>query len=183
MISLDRCTGSSNVLSPKICASKKTQDINVIAFNMITNKNEAKTITKNISYDCKCKFSSTKCNLNQKWNNKTCQCEGKNYRKCKKYYSWNPSTGICENSKYLKGIADTSVIECDKIISVVDIVTTKTTNTIAKNAAKYCDNKKKRHKFDCYILCTALSAIILLLIIIIICYHYARQKDINAITI
>ena len=51
---------------------------------MITNKNEAKTMTKHIPCDCKCKFNSTTCNSNQKWNNKTCQCECKNYRKCKK---------------------------------------------------------------------------------------------------
>ena len=29
---------------------------------MITNKNEAKTITKHISCDCKCKFNNTTCN-------------------------------------------------------------------------------------------------------------------------
>ena len=42
MISLDKCTQSCNVLSPKICVPKETKDINVKAFNMITNKNEAK---------------------------------------------------------------------------------------------------------------------------------------------
>ena len=36
----------------------------------------------------------------QKWNNKTCKCECKNYDKCEKDYSCNPSTCICENSKY-----------------------------------------------------------------------------------
>ena len=51
---------------------------------MITKKNETKAMTKYISCDCKCKFNSTKCNLKQKWNNKTCQCESKNYCKCKK---------------------------------------------------------------------------------------------------
>ena len=76
---------------------------------MITNKNEVKTMTKHISCECKCKFNSTVCNSNQKWNNKTCQCECKNYHKCKKDYNWDPSTCICENSKYLKSIADTSV--------------------------------------------------------------------------
>ena len=45
MISLDRCNGSSNVLSPKICFPKETKDINVKVFNMITNKNEAKAMT------------------------------------------------------------------------------------------------------------------------------------------
>ena len=48
MISLDKYTGSRNVLSPKICLPKETKDINVKAFNMITNKNEAKTMTKHI---------------------------------------------------------------------------------------------------------------------------------------
>ena len=37
MISLDKCTGSCNILSSKICVPKK--NVNVKAFNMITNKN------------------------------------------------------------------------------------------------------------------------------------------------
>ena len=49
----------------------------------------------------------------------------------KKDYGWNPSRFICENSKYLKSIADSSVIVCDEIIDVMDIVSTKLANTIA----------------------------------------------------
>ena len=74
---------------------------------MIRNKNEVKAMTKHISSGFKC----TTCNSNQKWNNKTCQFESKNYRKCKKYHSWNLSTFTCENSKYLESIADTSVMD------------------------------------------------------------------------
>ena len=81
MISLNKCTGSCNVLSPKTCVPKVTKDINVKAFNMITNKN-AKAMTEYIPCDCKCKFNSTICNSNQKWDNKTCQCECKNNRTC-----------------------------------------------------------------------------------------------------
>ena len=98
MISLNKWTGSCNVLSPKICVPKERKLINVKAFNMITNKDEAKSMTEHISCDGKCKFSSTISNSKQKLNNKKCQCDGKNYRKCKKDYSWNPSTCICENS-------------------------------------------------------------------------------------
>ena len=65
------------------------------------------------------------------WNNKTCQCECKNYHKCEKDYSWNPSTCICENSKYLKSVAATSVTECDQIVIVMDIVSTKKINNVA----------------------------------------------------
>ena len=48
IISLNKCTGSCNVLSPKIYVPKETKDINVKAFNMITNENEAKAMTEHI---------------------------------------------------------------------------------------------------------------------------------------
>ena len=89
-------------------------------------------MTKHVSSDCKCEFNSTTCNSYQKWINKTCQCECKNYNKCKKDYSWNPSTCICENSKYLKSFSDTSVTAYDGIISVMRVVSIKKTNTIVK---------------------------------------------------
>ena len=89
----------------KYVFQKKPKDVIVKTFNMITNKNKAKAIKKYISCYCKCKFNSTICNSNQKWNNKTCQCECKNYRTCEKNY--------------------TSVTECDEIITVMDIVSTK----------------------------------------------------------
>ena len=69
MVSLDKCSGSCNILSPKICVPKKTKDVNVKVFNMITNKNEVKTMEKHISCDCTCIFNSTTSNSNQEWNN------------------------------------------------------------------------------------------------------------------
>ena len=87
MISSDKCTGICNIFSPKMCLPIETKDISVKAFNMIIKKNWAKRMAKYISCDCKYKFNSTACNSNKKWNNKTCQCECKNYRKCKKDYS------------------------------------------------------------------------------------------------
>ena len=166
MVSLGKCTRSYNVLSSKICVPKETtKHINVEAFNMIARKNEARTMKKHISCDCKCKSNSATCNSNQKWNNQTCQCE------CKNYNNWNPRISICEKRKYLKSIADTSVITCDEIISAMDIVSTKMTNNIARNVSINSDGKKVRYKIDCYILHTVLLVIIFLLIITIICYH------------
>ena len=75
MISLDKCSGSCYILSPQMCVPKETKDINIKVFNMITNKNDAKAMTKHICFDCKCKFNGTACISNQKWNKKTCQCE------------------------------------------------------------------------------------------------------------
>ena len=72
MISLNKCTGSCNVLSAKTCVPKETEDSYVKAFDMITNKDDAKAMTEHISCDCKCKFNSTTYCLKQKWGNKTC---------------------------------------------------------------------------------------------------------------
>ena len=76
------------------------------------------------------------------------------------------------------------MIACDEIISFMDIISTKMTNTIATNVKKDCKGKKVR---DCYILHTVLLAIILLLIITIICYRYAKhrskQKSIDELTL
>ena len=81
--------------------------------------------------------------------------------------------------KYLEGIAGSSMIECDEIITVMDIISIKKTYTIEANvtstASINCHNKKVR---DCYILQTVLLVIILLLMITIICY-YAKQKCIT----
>ena len=60
-----------NVLSPKICVQKKG-DLNAKLFNIIINENEDITKAKQISCDCKCNFSSTTCNSNQRSNNTTC---------------------------------------------------------------------------------------------------------------
>ena len=105
----------------------------MLTFNIITKINEAKSLIRHISCDCKYKFSSKTCNSNQKWNNKTSQCNCKNYHQCKKDYSWNPSKCICENDKYLKNIIDESVIKFDEIINI--------TSNIPTNVTMYCFNK------------------------------------------
>ena len=128
-------------------------------------------MAKYISCDCKCKLNRKSCNSNQKWNNKTCRCECKNHRTRKKDSSQNPSTCICEKSKYLKSIADTSVIECDEVINVLDNASTKKADTLAtkktstiattatSTASINCHSKKVK---DGYILHTVLLKILLL---------------------
>ena len=44
---------------------------------MTRNKHEAKAMIENISFECR--FNSTTSNSNQKWHDKTCQCEYKKY--------------------------------------------------------------------------------------------------------
>ena len=49
-------------LPSKVCVPNKTEDLNLSVFNIITGINESKTLTKNISCECKCKFDGRKCN-------------------------------------------------------------------------------------------------------------------------
>ena len=69
MISLDKCTGRCNVLSPNIYVFQRNlmlkKCINVKAFNIIANKNEAKIMAKHISCDLKCKLNKTTFNSNK----------------------------------------------------------------------------------------------------------------------
>ena len=46
--------------------SKEKRYRNVKAFNVITNKGEAKAMIEHISCNCKCKFNSTICYSKQK---------------------------------------------------------------------------------------------------------------------
>ena len=69
----------------------------------------------------------------------------------------------------------------------MDIVSTKMTNTKAKNVSINCHNKKAIYKIDSNILNTVLLVIILLFIIAIIYYHYTNHESkltgINGLTI
>ena len=56
-VNLDRCVLSCNTLndlSNEICIPNKLEDLNLIVFNMITRINDSKTLTKDISFECKC---------------------------------------------------------------------------------------------------------------------------------
>ena len=74
-VKLDRCVRSCNTvndLSNKVCVPNKTENLNLIVFNMITRIYESETLTKHISCECKCKFDGRKCNSDQWWNNDKC---------------------------------------------------------------------------------------------------------------
>ena len=89
-------------------------------FNKITGINEWKTLTKQISCECKCKFHARKCNSDQWWKSNKCWCECKKHNVCEKDYIWNPATCNCENEKYLANILENSTITCDEIIESFD---------------------------------------------------------------
>ena len=165
MVNLDRCSWSCNTFddsSGKICVTNKTQDININICNLITRISKWKTLTKCVSWECKYKSESRKCNSNQKWNNSKCWCECKNPREhhlCEKDYIWNPRTCTCENDKYLEIIIDESVIMWDELIGVIQSEPTK----ILPISLNY--GKVTCHLDNFYIL-LAVSLITILLLII-----------------
>ena len=69
------CCNTVNDLPNKVCVQNKTEDLNIIVFDMIPGKNESKTLTKHISCECKCKFDGRKFNSDQWLNNDKCRCE------------------------------------------------------------------------------------------------------------
>ena len=148
MPSLNKSNGSFNVLSPKTCVPNEIKDIYVKAFNMITNKDEAKAMTEHILCDCKWKFNSKACNSNQ--------------------------NGII---KHVNVNAKTIVSLKRIIVGILAHVSTKKANTIATNVMSTAlINGHSKNLRVCYILHTVLLAIILLLLNIIICCYYAEQK-------
>ena len=68
-----------------------------IEFNMITRTNESKTLTKLISWKCKCRFNRRKCNSDQWWNNNKWRCECIKRHVCEKDYVWDPAPCNCKN--------------------------------------------------------------------------------------
>ena len=65
-ISVDKCPGNCNVLPSKVRAPKKKKHKNFKVFNVITNKNQAKTMKKLISHYWKCEFNCSTCHSNHK---------------------------------------------------------------------------------------------------------------------
>ena len=74
-VNLDRFTGSFNTfnyLFNQICTPGKAENSNLNVFNMITSKNESKTLTKCISCKYECKSDGVNCNSKQKWKKGKC---------------------------------------------------------------------------------------------------------------
>ena len=147
--------------------------INIKVFNMITIKNEVKTMAKHIPCDCKCKLNSITCNSNQK---KHANLNVKTVVHAKRVI-FGILAHVFVKAISLKNIAYTSLIKCEEIISVMDIASTKMTITIATDMLVNSENKKVEYKIDFYILHTVFLVIILLMLITIIWYLYAKHMS------
>ena len=140
-----------------MCIPHKTEDLNLSVFNMITGKNESKTLRKHILCECVCKFDETKCKSNQFWNKDKWRCECKKHHICEKDYVCNPVRGNCENGKYLSSIMVDSMIIRDNVIESYD----KEIKAISKH---FNENKATCKTQSFYILLAFLLITIVLLI-------------------
>ena len=62
-VKLDTCIGSCdtvNDLPNKVYFPKKTEDLNLSVFKMVTGINELKTLTRHTSCECKCRLDRKK---------------------------------------------------------------------------------------------------------------------------
>ena len=100
---------------------------------MITWIDESGTLTKQKSYECKCRFDGKKFSSDKCWNKDKCWCECKKHQYVKKIIFGNPSTCSCENGKYLASIMDDSAIMCDEIIDAEAKLNDEETKTIPTN--------------------------------------------------
>ena len=83
-----------------------------------------------------------------------------------------------------KAVSNSSVIACDEVISVMDIVSTKMTKTIATNVTSTssinCHSNKVRYKIDCYIFtCSFISSHITIdnyYYLLSLCKAYVKTK-------
>ena len=99
--------------------SKKTEDLNLHVFNMITRINKSKLFTQQIPCKCECKFDSREYSSNQKWNDNKCWSKCKNP---KKHHSYKTTIFgillhvVARLGEYVERVIDNSVIMFDEII-------------------------------------------------------------------
>ena len=75
-----------------MCPKQKKKTLSLTVFNMIKETNESKTLTRQISCECKCKFDNRKWNSNQNSNDDKYWWECKNLKEHRVYENiciWN----------------------------------------------------------------------------------------------
>ena len=84
MVSSNRCNENYNTfdnLCSSFCVPNNAKDVNVKVFSMITKINGSRSLKKHVSWVCKCRLDSKRCNLKQGWNKDEHWCECKNRKK------------------------------------------------------------------------------------------------------
>ena len=142
---------------------------------MTAGINESKTLAKDISCECKCRFDGRQCNSNQWWNNNKYWCDCKKTHVCGKDYVWNPATCNCENRKCLASIMNDSAVTRDENV--------KSFYEETKTIPAYSDEKKVTCKTQYFYVLLAFLLIAITLLIDASIYHFITQDLNNSILI
>ena len=136
--------------------SDVAKNSNIKVFNLVSRVNKTRRIEWHEMRKCECRFNSTVCNKEKRWNDDKCRCECKDLNDkgaCDKGFIWNSSNCECECykscgfSEYLdyksckckRRLVDKLAKQCTKIIEETKLVEI----TLAKN--------KNKHKCTLYI--------------------------------
>ena len=112
---------------------KQNRRFNLSVLSMITGINTSETLTKHVSYKCKCKLYGRKSgNSNQNWNKNKCWYKWKKFHISEKDYIWNPAICSLKNGKYLASIIGNSVIACNETTDARETI------TVTRNFRKKC---------------------------------------------
>ena len=150
-IKTSKCSGSCNYINnpcAKLCVPDVAKKVNVKLFNLVWGSNETRRIESHETCKCKCRFNSSVCNNNLRWNDDKCKCKCKeliNKGVCDKGIICNPSNRegecykFCDFSEFLdhksckceKGLADKLAEQCTENIDetrLIEIISAKNEN-------------------------------------------------------
>ena len=101
-VETSKCSGSCNNINNllgKLCVPDVVKNLNVKLLNLVSGTNETRGIEWHKTSKCKCRFNSSVCHNNQRWDDDKCRCECKELIDkgvSDKGFIWNPSNSVCE---------------------------------------------------------------------------------------
>ena len=104
-VKINRCSGNCNsIIDPyaKICVPDVVKNLNVKVFNLMSRRNENRSIKSHETCKCICSLNKIICNKKQRWNKGQCRCECKKLIDkgvCDTGFIFNPSNCKCEFDK------------------------------------------------------------------------------------
>ena len=104
-VKINKCSGTCNSINDlytKIYIPDVVKNIDLKLFNLMSRTNETRYTKLHKTCKCKCRFDTSVCKNNERWNEDKCRCECKELidkGSCDKGFLWNPSICECECDK------------------------------------------------------------------------------------
>ena len=155
-ININKYSGSCNNINDpyaKLYVPDVVRNMEVKVFNLISRTNKTRYIECHETCKYKCRSDASVCNNKQRWNNKKCRCECKEWidkGRCDEGFIWNPSNcecvcdKLCDAGEYLdhtsckcrKRLTDKLVKDCRQNIDGNEMIYNDYGNV--RNSCQYC---------------------------------------------